>query len=444
MKKTSKMADKPFRRFFVDTFLKEYSWLKLRRSLRYAYRTSPYYHQLFQKAGVRPSDIHSIHDMNKVPFTIPEDLQENPRSFFSVPQDHFIKVFTTAGTTGNPKKAYFTQRDIEQIITSTATGLQLMYGVTSQDIVRLSFEVGYGTEIWGNRYILDRAYTEIGALTLATGRLSIKEELELFSEYQPSIFMDVSSRVNFLTYELKKHVDLPSLGVKKILTGAEPTPTIMRKGIEKIWQAPVYIGYGTTEIGLLMAGECEQQEGMHLSEINFLTEVVDPKTGESLEEGEVGELVFTTYDREGMPLVRYRSRDLGRILPGLCSCGLPFKRIEIKGRTDDMVPIGAGDNLFTRMFDEAVFGVPEVLEYQVVFDRKAGKDVVTIVAESDVINDQVKKKIVDAVMRLPEIKNGVMISKTIALPVVRLVRPNTIDRKSIKAKRLVDNRRLYD
>jgi phenylacetate-CoA ligase len=193
-----------------------------------------------------------------------------------------------------------------------------------------------------------------------------------------------------------------------------------------------------------MAGECEQKHGMHLGEVNFHTEVVDPKTGEQSADGEIGELLFTTFDREGMPLIRYNSHDLGRIIPGRCACGLPLKRIEIKGRSDDLIPIGAGDNLFTRMFDDALFGIPEVIEYQVVFDRKEGKDVVTIVAEAESISDTLQKKILTAVMKMPEIKNGVTTSKTIATPIIQLVKPNTLDRKSIKAKRLVDNRNLYD
>jgi phenylacetate-CoA ligase len=218
----------------------------------------------------------------------------------------------------------------------------------------------------------------------------------------------------------------------------------MRKFIEDTWEADVFIGYGTTEIGLLMAGECEKKDGMHLSETDFFTEVIDPKTGEQVEEGDVGELVFTTYGREGMPLIRYRSHDLGRIIPDLCTCGLPLRRIKIKGRTDDMIPIGAGDNLFTRMFDDAIFSISEVVDYQIVFDRKYGKDNITIIAETESIKAELRKKIFEMIMKLPEIKQGVSTSKTINKPTVMLVKPNTLDRKSIKARRLIDKRNLYD
>ncbi|MFW6149173.1 MAG: hypothetical protein ACOC6D_04885, partial [Atribacterota bacterium] len=142
--------------------------------------------------------------------------------------------------------------------------------------------------------------------------------------------------------------------------------------------------------------------------------------------------------------VRYNSHDPGRIIPELCSCGLPLKRIEIKGRSDDLIPIGAGDNLFTRMFDEALFSIPEVIEYQVVFDKQDGKDLITVIAESKVINDIIRKKIVENIMKMPEIKNGIEHSKTVVKPLVKLVKSNTFDRNSIKTKRLIDNRNLYE
>jgi phenylacetate-CoA ligase len=183
---------------------------------------------------------------------------------------------------------------------------------------------------------------------------------------------------------------------------------------------------------------------MHLTETNFLTEVVDPSTGEHLEDGEIGELVFTTLNREGMPFIRYQSHDLGRIIADRCSCGLPLKKIEIKGRTDDMLPIGAGDNIFTRMFDDIVFSQPTVIEYQAIFERKDSKDHITLIVETSSITDVLRDKIFTGLMELPEINNGVHISHTVAPPVVQLVKPNTLDRNSIKQRRLLDKRNLYD
>ncbi len=383
--------------------------------------------------------------MIKIPYTSPQDLANNPKHFFTVPEEMFIKVFTTSGSTGKPKKAYFTKKDMDRILYSAAIGAKLMYEISRKDIIRITFEEGYGTEIWGNRYSLDQAYGNIiGALTIATGRLPIEHELAIIKDYKPNIFADVTSRINYLTNEMKKICDLKELGVRKFLVGAEPTPNLLRKSIEDAWDADVFIGYGLTEIGLLMSGECKIKHGMHLSETNFFTEVVDPKTGEQLEDGEIGQLIFTTYDREGMPLIRYNSCDLGRIIPGICECGLPLKKIEIKGRTDDLIPIGAGDNLFTKMFDDAIFSIPEVIEYQIIFDKKNGQDLITVIAESEVRTDDINKKILEKIMKMPEIKNGIETSKTITKPVIQLVKPNTFNRDSVKFKRLIDNRNLYD
>jgi len=429
---------------FSRDFIERYQKYKLKKTIKHAYNNSPFYHKLFKENNLKPDDIKSHSDLIKIPYTTPENLQNELKSFFSVPEDQFVKVFTTSGTTGKPKKAYFTKNDISKIITSTESGLKNMNGILSKDIIRLSFEVGYGTEIWGNRYCLDQAFQRIGALTIATGRLPIEEELEIIKDYKPTVYMDVTSRINYITRELKKICDLKTLSVKKILTGAEPTPSSLRKEIEKSWNADVMIGYGITEIGLIMAGECEKKHGMHLSEINFSTEIVDPDTDEQLPDGETGELIFTTYDREGMPLIRYKSHDLGRIIPGICSCGIPLKRIEIKGRVDDMIPIGAGDNLFTKRFDEALFSIPEVEEYQIVFDKKNGKDLITIIAETESMKNEIQKKIFEAIMKMPEIKNGVEVSKTVNMPVINLVKPNIFSRNSIKFKRLIDNRKLYD
>lgn len=429
---------------FAKKYLRQYGWFKLKKSIRYAYDTSPFYHKLFKKYHVKPSDIKSFKDMNKIPFTNPEDLQDDPKSFFSVPENKFVKVFTTAGTTGKPKKVYFTKKDLNCLVSSAETGMQLMYNITHRDVIRISFDEGYGMEVWGNRYCLDRAFGRIGAMTISMGKLAVEDELKILREYKPTILTDTSSRINYLTNEMKKIYNLETLGINKILIGAEPTPNAMRKNIENTWNADAFIGYGLTEIGLLSGGECEKKQGMHLSEIDFLTEVVDPKTGEQVEDGEIGELIFTTYDREGMPLIRYRSHDLGKIIPEMCSCGLPLKRIEIKGRTDDMIPVGSGDNLYSRNFDDVLFGISEVADYQVIFDRKNGKDHLTVIVETELIKETIRKKIFDAVINIPRIKNGVFVSKTIEKPKVELVKQNTLNRKSIKAKRIVDNRNLYD
>lgn len=429
---------------FSRNFLDKYEFFKLKKIIRYSYNNSPFYHRLFNDNNLKPSDIKSFSDMTKIPYTKSEDLQNSPNSFFSVTENKFVNVLTTAGSTGKPKKAYFTKQDTNKIAQSIAHGGRLLYDINQNDVIRFTFEIGYGTEIWGTRYYFDKAYGEIiGALMLSTGRLSVEEELAIIKEYNPNIFGDVTSRVSYLTSEMKKICDLQSLGIKKIFIGAEPTPNALRKSIENAWNADAVIGYGINEVGPLIAGECENKCGMHLNEIGYFLEVADPDTGELLEDGEVGEFIYTTLDRKGMPLIRYNSHDLGRILTDDCLCGLPLKRIEIKGRTDDLVPIGAGDNLFTRIFDDILFSIPEIVDYQVNFDRNNGMDQITIIAESQKINKTIQGEIIAKILKISKIDNGINVSKTIAKPIVKLVELNSFERDSIKIKRVIDNRGLY-
>jgi phenylacetate-CoA ligase len=430
---------------FSRGFLDKYEFYKLKKTIKWSYKNSPYYHKIFKENNLRPNDIKSFSDMIKIPITSSEDLQKDPKSFFCVPEKEFITVFTSSGMTGKPKKAYFTRSDVDKVALAAATGAKLLYGISNDDVIRLTFQVGYGAEIWGTRYCLNRAYGDvIGALIVATDRLPINEELEILNDFKPNIFGDVPSRINYLTKEMSKIVEIKSLEIEKFLVGAEPIPTPMRKKIEKSWNSNVFMGYGINELGLLMAGECEYKNGMHLSETSFLTEVIDPDTGEHLEDGEIGELIYTSYDRNGMPLIRYNSNDLGRIIPDMCSCGLPMKRIEIKGRTDDLILIGSGDNLYARKLDEMIFSIPEIIEYQTIIDKKNGKDLITIIAESQIINDKIRRKISNVLISDPKIKDGIASSKTISKPIIKLVKPDTFDRSSLKFKRLIDNRNLYE
>jgi phenylacetate-CoA ligase len=211
-----------------------------------------------------------------------------------------------------------------------------------------------------------------------------------------------------------------------------------------MWDTKVYQGYGLTEMGTSIAGECIMQNGMHITETDFYAEIVDPKTGEILEDGEIGELVFSTLSREGMPLLRYRTHDLGLIIPEKCRCGLPFKRIKIKGRTDKMVTIGSGDNIYPTAFDNVIHNITGVIDYQIELIRKNNKDHLTVYIESKSPDEKLKQTVNEALMSLPEIRNGIYESKTIEQPEIKILKPHTIDRKGVKAKKIIDNRNLYE
>jgi len=192
-----------------------------------------------------------------------------------------------------------------------------------------------------------------------------------------------------------------------------------------------------------IASECKEKDGMHVTENDFHVEVIDPKTEEVLEDGEVGEIVLTTLSRDGMPFIRYRTHDLGLIIPDECPCGLPFKRIKIKGRTDNMITIGSGDNIYPESFNRTLFDLSFIVDYQIILERKNNKDIITVVVETNEKDKKIKDKIKEKILSIPEIENGFYNSKTIDQIKVKIVKPNHVDKNSVKAKRIIDKRNLY-
>ena len=428
----------------VKHYLQRYRLLKLKRTVTRCYQHSPFYHELFKNNNILAKDIKSFDDLSRIPFTVPDHLR-NPDQFFAVPTSRFTRIFSTSGTTGKPKIVYFTKKDLENQISRNATGLQLLYGITEGDRVRLTYEVGFEHGDWGIRFCFEHALHQIGAMSIVTGcRLGAEDELKILKKYKATVLAGTTTYVYHLTREMEKLDDLKAFKLKNLMIGSEPLPHAIRDKLEESWKTKAYQGYGLTELGTSIAGECQIQDGMHVTESDFYVEVVDPKTGEQLEEGEIGEITVTTLDREGMPLLRYQTHDLGVIIPEECPCGLPFRRIKIKGRTDNMIPIGSGDNLFPTECDEALLQIPEVIDYQIIVQRKKNTDHLTVIAETKSQTDKTRSKILNALMTIPDIKDGVTDSRTIHPPEIQFVKPNTLDKTVRKAKRIIDKRDLYE
>lgn len=428
---------------FVRKYLPKYQFGNLKRLIRFAYENTEFYKEAFDKVGLKPSDIRSFDDFSKVPLTCSKDIKDYER-FFGAPKKDFIKVFSSSGTTGKPKRIFLTNDDLLRQIRGVMSGVAMIYGVRSDDVIRITYDHGYGGDDWGTRYCLERSYDGIGAMTvIAGGRPSAREEYEMFKEYGVSVLMGTPSYLHSLSCEMSSFCDLKEFGLKLILLGTEPLPTEIREKLEKMWGCTVLQGFGMTEMGTSVAAECFQKDGMHVSESDFYAEVIDPESGEVLEPGEEGELVFTTLSRRGMPLLRYRSRDRGMILKEPCGCGLPFKRIKILGRTDTMMTIGSGDNLYPEAFTEALIGISEIINFQVVLSRLEGKDHIKLLVETEKASKALEKRILDAIMDIPEVSNGVLESKTILMPVVEFVKIGKLGSGSVKLRKVIDNRNLY-
>jgi len=428
----------------VKHYLDRYRLLKLKNIIKYCYNKSPFYRELFRRNNLQPNDVKTFDDLSKIPFTNPKDLND-PERFFAVPETKFAKIFSSSGTTGEPKAAYYTKNDLDKQITRNATGLHLIYGVGEGDRIRLTYDFGYGLGDWGIRFCLENAIHRLGAMSIVTGkRLPADQELELLKTYKVNMLAGTTSYIYHLTCEMEKLTDLRRLKLKNLMIGSEPLPQAIRDKLEKSWNTKAYQGYGISEVGMSIAGECLEQDGMHIIESDFYIEIIDPEAGKRLEDGAIGEIIITTLGIEGMPLLRYRTHDLGLIMPEDCPCGLPFKRIKILGRTDNMVPIGSGDNLSPIDTDDTLLRISSVIDYQIIVDKKENKDQITVLVETKAQSEKTRKEVETAILKIPPVYDGVCNSHTIERPIVKLVKPNTLDKSRRKTKRIIDKRNLYE
>ena len=414
---------------------------KLHQTVKQVYERSEFYRQVFRDNGIRPSDIKKLSDITKIPFSTSADLLKDPYAFLTVPREKVARIFTSAGTTGPPKKLLFTRKDMKSITEIGAIGLAEL-GVGDADTLQVMF--AYGRPSWGTGTVFELGAERVGTAILASGNsLSPEEQVQLIKDSGSTMLCGTPSYLYRVTEEACKIHDLSQLGIRIIMLGAAPWPESLRSFLQQKWNAKVYDGYGLTEMGFGVAGECRMQKGLHLNELDFLFEIVDPSTGEQVASGDEGELVVTTLNREGMPLLRYRTHDLTHFLNEPCSCKVKTKRIErIKGRADDMIIVGTGENIFPNMFDQVIFGIEGVLEYQLVIEKEGFQDKITLKAEVVQKTDDVRKKLAEALHQISPIDHDMTITHTIAEPQIELSDPGTLGGISgIKVRRIIDKRR---
>jgi phenylacetate-CoA ligase len=412
--------------------------LRLRQTIGYAYERSPFYHKLFDEARLKPSDIKTRKDLAKIPFTVPRQLSNDPYQFLAVPRSQVFQVHTTAGTTGRPKKVFYTKREVE----SLAEGGAIMYssaGMSKKDVAQIMFAFG-GTG-WMVGFDLMRGFERLGSLVIPAGTYPAPEEqIRTMQEYGVTVIAGTPSYIHRLTEEGESYTDLSKLGVRRILLAGEAWPESLRKRLREAWNAEVFDCYGMTEGGLGV--ECRMHDGLHVVDAVCITEIIDPKTGEVLEGEEEGELVFTHLMREASPLIRYRSGDISKFIPAPCGCGLPGRRIaRVKGRSDDMIKLGTGENVAPTTIDSAVFEMPGVTEYQLVISRKGFQDLLTFRLEVEESKGDILGLLKSSLLsKLSFLPYDMEVSKTIAYPVVEILAPGSLKTSKIKTRRIIDLR----
>ena len=412
---------------------------RLQKTLEHCYRGSAFYKARFDRLGIRPSDIRSLDDLHKIPFTTKQDLRDTyPFGIASVPLEACARLHSSSGTTGNPTVILHSKRDLEQWAEAVARCLW-MVGCRPSDIFQNSSGYGMFTGGLGFQYGAER----LGMLTVPAGAGNTLRQIKFFKDFRTTVVHAIPSYASRL-YEVMVEQGIDprrDLALKTLVIGAEPHSEDTRKRIEEMLGVKAYNSFGMSEMcGPGVAFECPEQNGMHIWEDYYIVEIVDPDTLEPVPDGEIGELVLTTINREAMPLLRYRTRDLTRILPGDCPCGRVHKRLDrMKGRSDDMI-ILKGVNIFPIQIETVLMQFKELAsDYLITMETLEDNDAMTVDVElSEMFIDDYA-----ALQRLEKEITHRLRDEILITPRVRLVPKGSLPKSEGKAVRVKDLRKQY-
>ena len=409
---------------------------RLRRTLFQAVE-SPHYSKVFAENGVKPDRIETIEDVYRLPFTTKEDLRDQfPYGLLCVDQKEIIRLHSSSGTTGQATVVFHSRSDIENWA-DLVSRCMYMTGVRQDDVFQNLTGYGLFTGGLGFHYGGER----LGTLTIPSGTGNTKRQILLMQQFGTTVIHLIPSYAMRLMQVMEEMGVNPrsDLKLRIAFLGAEPHSEEIRQRVERYFGVEAFNSYGLSEMnGPGVAFECPEKEGMHIWEDAFLVEIIDPDTLEPLPPGEEGELVLTTLSREAMPIIRYRTSDLTRILPGTCRCGRVHSRLDrIKGRTDDMLII-KGVNIFPVQVEQALMEIPEVGQnYLIILERVNEMDTMRLQVEmrADIFQEDMRylKRLQDKITR--ELRNELLVT-----PMVELVQPNTLPRSQGKAVRVEDRR----
>jgi len=412
---------------------------KIVKQVKHVYESVKYYHDLMDKAGVKPEDIKSIDDIKKLPFLSKADLRDAyPYGLLGTDLKNCVRIQSTSGTTGRRVVAFYTQDDVDIWEECCARAITAAGG-DENDVCQVCY--GYGLFTGGPG--LHGGSHKVGCLTLPMSSGNTERQLQFMMDLGATILCCTPSYAAYLGESfLEKGYKPEDNKLKAGIFGAEPWTEEMRDSIQKALGIKAYNIYGLTEIsGPGVSFECSEQNGMHINEDHFYAEIIDPNTGEVLPEGEVGELVFTCLDKEAFPLIRYRTRDLCSLTRKKCSCGRTHvKMTRLKGRTDDMLII-RGVNVFPSQIETVLLNEGYSPNYQIIVGREHNTDTIDINVELS--PDMATDRIADIQRREKKLEAALRTMLGIG-PDVHLMQPKSIARSEGKAVRVIDNRKLND
>lgn len=397
---------------------------------------APFYKKRFEEHGLKPEDIRSLEDLRKIPFTTKQDLRDNyPFGMSVVPLEQVVRLHSSSGTTGTPTVILHTQKDLDEWANAVARCLY-MVGLRPGDIFQNSSGYGMFTGGLGFQYGAER----LGMLTVPAAAGNTKRQIKFITDFGTTALHAIPSYAGRL-YEVMEEMGIDprrNTKLRTLIIGAEPHSDQQRRRIEDMLGVKAYNSFGMSEMcGPGVAFECPEQNGMHIWEDYYIVEIVDPETLEPVPEGEVGELILTTINREAMPLLRYRTRDLTRILPGECPCGRHHKRLDrMKGRSDDMM-ILKGVNIFPIQIENILMQFKELgSDYLITLTNLEANDEMTVEVElNEFIDDYgFMQRLTKEITR--QLKDEILIT-----PTVKLVPKGSLPKQEGKAVRVKDLRK---
>ena len=417
--------------------IEEIQLARLKDTVQQNWDRVPAYRKKMEEAGIRPEHIQSLKDLSKLPFVTKQDLRDNyPFGMFAVPKEKLVRVHASSGTTGKPTVVGYTKRDLK-MWSECVSRIACMGGATERDMAQICFGYGMFTGALGLHYGLEN----IGATIVPSSTGNSEKQIMYMKDLETTLLVATPSySLRLAEVAMSKGIDpKKDLKVKIGLVGSELLTEAMRAEMHKLWGDDMLVtsNYGMSELmGPGVSGECEYMNGMHINEDYFIPEIIDPKTGEVLPHGEKGELVITCIYKEGLPLIRYRTKDVTRLIYEPCKCGRTTCRMEnLDGRTDDMLKI-RGVNVFPSQIEEVIFSVEEIgPHYEIIVTRENHADKLEIRVEL--------LKATDTYKELELIQNKIKSKLRIILGLdakISLESPNTLQRFEGKAKRVRDLR----
>jgi len=420
--------------------LRQYQLHRLRKQMAYVMANSYYYQKKFEQAGIRPEDIQTWEDLEKIPVTEPADLAAEPFTFLCVSQSKVMRAFTTTGTSGTRKRLFYTQNDVLNIVDSIAAALKTV-GLTGDDTLQIMFPA---VAAWDPGLMLDGACKVAGFRSVVESTADLDEQLQAMKANGTTAMIGLTSFLHRVTVLAKGKYDLRAFGMKVVICCAEPLSEAMRREMIAAWGCPVLSVYGMTEMGLATTIECDQYSGHHINDADFLVECVEPGTGRHLKDGEQGELLYTSLAMEGTPLIRYRSYDLSHTIEPPCPCGFRTlgKVDKPRGRLDAQTKIGYGQKVYPLLFDEAILAVEGAVSYRMVLEKEGFRDRMTFTVEYQGDTEEGRKKVLEAINALDEIQAAR--ENDLVLEPVVVIRPPGESEFTPKSKTISDLRPLYD